>query len=143
MEASLENIRSIGFSLDDYSFDADFEPAKPWVRQVMQHTLNRPFQPGTLLNVNFPKLPADQIRGLRLCRQADDRWVEKFQEGRDPHGQPYYWLGGTYVNLDEGGDTDVQAVKNGYVAVVPAMHDLTNYRAMDGLKDLESDAFHH
>ena len=138
MEPSLENIRSIGFSLDNYSFDADFEPCKPWVRQLMQHTLNRPFQPGCMLSVNFPKLPAADIKGLKVCRQADDRWVEKFQEGRDPSGQPYYWLGGTYLTLDQGTDTDVWAVKNGYVAVVPAMHDLTNYGAMDGLRDLES-----
>lgn len=138
MEASLENIRSIGFSLDDFSFDADFEPCKPWVRKVMQHSLARPFLPGNLLSVNFPRLPADQIKGLKVCRQADDRWVEKFQEGRDPNGQPYYWLGGTYLTLDEGTDTDVWAVRNGYVAVVPAMHDLTNYARMADLQDLQS-----
>lgn len=138
MEASLENIRSIGFSLDNYSFDADFEPCKTWVRQIMQYTLARPFKPGNLLSVNFPKLPADKIKGLKVCRQADDRWVERFQEGRDPSGQPYYWLGGNYINLDNGQDTDAWAVKNGYVAVVPAMHDLTNYTAMDDLRGLEN-----
>ncbi len=140
MEGSLEGIRSIGFSLDNYSFDADFEPSKPWVRRVMEHSLAKPFQPGTLLNVNLPNLPADLIRGLKVCRQADDRWVEKFQEGRDPRGQPYYWLGGQYLTMDDGTDTDVWAVKNGYVAVVPAMHDLTNYRAMADLQVLENPA---
>ncbi|HMX42008.1 MAG TPA: 5'/3'-nucleotidase SurE [Saprospiraceae bacterium] len=138
MEASLESIRSIGFSLDNYSFDADFEPCKPWVRQIMQHSLARPFREGNMLNVNFPKLPADQIKGLKVCRQADDRWVEKFQEGRDPSGQPYYWLGGSYLNRDTGTDTDTWAVKNGYVAVVPALHDLTNYARLEDWRVLET-----
>lgn len=137
MEASLENIKSIGFSLDDFSFDADFKPAKPWVRSIIQYALDRPFESGNLLNVNIPKLPAGQIRGLRLCRQADARWVENFMEGRDPNGQPYYWLTGEFVSQDKGEDTDIWALRNGYISVVPSMHDLTNYKAMDGLRALE------
>jgi 5'-nucleotidase len=138
MEASLEDIKSIGFSLDDFSFDADFTPCKPWVREVMQYALEHPFSHGNLLNVNIPKLPADKIRGLRICRQADARWVEKFVEGRDPGGQPYYWLTGEFVNNDTGDDTDVWALKNGYISVVPSMHDLTNYKAMEAFRGLET-----
>lgn len=137
MEASLENIKSIGFSLDDFSFDADFGPCKPWVREVMQYALNNPFESGNLLNVNIPKLPADKIRGVRICRQADARWVEKFVEGRDPGGQPYYWLTGEFVNNDTAEDTDVWALQHGYISVVPSMHDLTNYKAMRDFKALE------
>ncbi len=138
MEASVEHIKSIGFSLDDFSFDADFGPARPWVKEVMKYALENPFEAGNLLNVNIPKLPAGRIRGLRICRQADARWVEKFVEGRDPHGQPYYWLTGEFVNGDPGQDTDVWALENGYISVVPSMHDLTNYKAMPLLKALES-----
>lgn len=137
MEASLEDIKSIGFSLDDFSFDADFNPCKPWVLEVMKYALEHPFESGNLLNVNIPKLPADKIRGLRICRQADARWVEKFVEGRDPGGQPYYWLTGEFVNNDTAEDTDVWALQNGYISVVPSMHDLTNYKAMQGFKALE------
>lgn len=138
MEASLEGIRSIGFSLQDYSFEADFEPCKPWVRKIMQFALLQPFGHGQVLNVNFPKLPLGAIRGLRLCRQADARWVEEFLEGRDPSGQPYYWLAGKFVNDDRGEDTDVWALENGYVSVVPSMHDLTNYKAINQLQALEA-----
>lgn len=136
MEASLENIRSIGFSLLDFSFDADFSPAKQWIKQIMEFMLARPFQHGLLLNVNIPKLPADDIRGLRICRQADARWVETFVEGIDPSGQPYYWLTGEFINADSGDDTDVWALENGYVSIVPSKHDLTNYHAMDTLAAL-------
>lgn len=138
MEASLEDIKSIGFSLDDFSFDADFEPAKPWVRRVMQFALENPFEHGNLLNVNIPKLPAHAIRGLKLCRQADARWIEKFVEGRDPGGQPYYWLTGEFVNTDQADDTDIWALQNGYISVVPSMHDLTNYKALKSMKALEN-----
>jgi 5'-nucleotidase len=136
MEAALESIRSIGFSLLDFSFDADFEPAKHWVRHAMTFMLNRPFAHGELLNVNIPKLPAQDIKGMRLCRQADARWVEKFVEARDPSGQPYYWLTGEFVNSDNAQDTDVWALENGYVSVVPSMHDLTNYQALETLAGL-------
>jgi 5'-nucleotidase len=137
MEASLENIRSVGFSLLDFSFDADFGPAKPWLRHIIEFMLARPFKSGQLLNVNIPKLPAEQIKGLRICRQADARWKEKMVEGRDPSGQPYYWLSGEFYNNDMAEDTDVWALDNGYISVVPSMHDLTSYPALESLKDLE------
>lgn len=138
MEASVENIKSIGFSLDDFSFDADFKPGIPWIRKIMRYAMDHPFESGRLLNVNIPKLSAGEIRGLRLCRQADARWVENFLEGRDPNGQPYYWLTGEFINEDQGEDTDIWALRNGYISIVPAMHDLTNYKALDSLKKLSA-----
>ncbi len=133
MEASLEGIDSIGFSMLDFSFDADFEPSKFWAKKIIQHALRRPFKNGKLLNINIPALPLPDIRGVRICRQAEARWVEEFKEGRDPAGQPYYWLTGKFFNDDQGEDTDEWALANGYISVVPSMHDLTNYRGMRGL----------
>jgi 5'-nucleotidase len=137
MEAALEGIRSIGFSLLDFAPDADFSAAKAYAAKVIEYALEKPFPHGNLLNVNIPKLPFNEIKGLRVCRQAEARWVEEFVEGRDPSGQPYYWLTGKFENQDHGNDTDVWALDNGYVSVVPSMHDLTNYRALEALKDLE------
>jgi 5'-nucleotidase len=137
MEAHLEQIRSIGFSLDDFSFDADFKPAQIWVRKLIAYALTKPFEPGKLLNVNIPKLPANEIKGFKICRQAEARWIEKFQEGRDPGGRPYYWLSGQFENRDHAEDTDLWALKHGYISVVPSMHDLTSYAAIPGLKELE------
>lgn len=134
MEASLEGIRSIGFSLLDFSFDADFKPALPWIRKIIRHALDHPFSHGNLLNVN---IPTSDIKGLRICRQADARWIEEFVEGRDPNGQPYYWLAGKFINEDTADDSDVHALEEGYISIVPSMHDLTNYKAMDGLRSLE------
>lgn len=134
MEASIEGIPSIGFSLSDFSFDADFEPCKPYIRQICEFVLQNPLK-NKLLNVNFPKLSSEKIKGLKVCRQAEARWIEEFQENKDPLGRPYYWLTGKFLNLEEGKtDTDIWALDNGYVSVVPSFHDLTNY---EGIKELD------
>lgn len=137
MEASLEDIPSIGFSLLDYRHDANFEHSKPYVRKIIQHVLENGLQKGSLLNVNIPNLKGDEIKGIKICRQADARWVEEFTEASDPRGQKYYWLTGRFENLDEGQDTDIWALENGYISVVPSMHDLTNYHALASLTSLE------
>jgi 5'-nucleotidase len=136
MEASIEGIPSIGFSLLDFSFDADFEPCKPFIKQICELMLRNPLK-AKLLNVNIPKLPLAEIKGIKACRQAEARWVEDFLENKDPFGRPYYWLTGKFVNLEEDAtDTDVWALNNGYVSVVPSFHDLTHYEGLEELKKL-------
>lgn len=137
MEASLEGIPSIGFSLLDYSYDADFEACKPYVKQLIEWVLTNGLEEGSLLNVNIPDLPYDEIAGIRVCRQADARWIEEFTEAEDPRGQKYYWLTGRFSNNDKANDTDIWALENKYIAVVPSMHDLTNYSALKTLKQVE------
>jgi 5'-nucleotidase len=136
MEASIEGIPSIGFSLLDFSFDADFEPCKPFIKQICEFMLRNALK-AKLLNVNIPKLPLAEIKGIKGCRQAEARWVEDFLENRDPFGRPYYWLTGKFVNMEEAAtDTDVWALDNGYVSVVPSMHDLTDYKGLAELKTM-------
>lgn len=137
MEASLESIPSIGFSLLDYSFNANFEAGKPFIRRIMDYVLAHGMEHGSLLNVNIPNLSEADIKGIRVCRQADARWIEEYTEAVDPRGQRYYWLTGKFVNEDQGKDTDIWALENGYISVVPSHHDLTNYHAVKLMKDLE------
>jgi 5'-nucleotidase len=138
MEASLEGIDSIGFSLLDFSFEADFEPSKPYIQQIIEYTLANGLGTSRLLNVNIPKLPASEIKGVKVCRQANAGWKEDFLENRDPLDRPYYWMSGEFVNNDSGNDTDVWALENGYISIVPCQHDLTAYRAIDEIKELEA-----
>lgn len=135
MEASLEGIDSIGFSLLDYSFEADFSNAKKIVRKIIGSALEQKFLHCKLLNVNIPA--NQEIKGIKICRQGKATWVEEFQEGSDPRGEKYYWLTGRFVNEDTDDHTDIHALKHGYVSVVPSMHDLTEYNALDSLKYLE------
>ena len=73
------------------------------------------------------------IKGVKICRQANATWVEKFDERVNPHGKTYYWLTGTFENHDKGEDTDEWALANGYVSIVPVQYDLTAYHAMQQL----------
>ena len=138
MEASLEGINAIGFSLLNYAWDANFENAKPFIRQIIKYTLENGLTNCKLLNVNLPNLPMDEIKGIRVCRQAEARWDEEFMEAKDPRGQKYYWLTGKFINEDKGEDTDIWALNNGYVSVVPSGHDLTRHDALTPLKGMET-----
>ncbi len=138
MEASLEGIPSIGFSFLNYRAEADFSVCRPYVKKLTEFVLANGMEEGSLFNVNIPDLPAKQIRGIRVCRQAEARWVEEYQAGEDPRGRPYYWLTGKFVNEDEREDTDANALQNGYVSLVPSHHDLTNHSALKKLQLMES-----
>jgi 5'-nucleotidase len=127
LEASIESIPSIGFSLLDYSVEADFTGAQKFAGQLVQQILSKKIDKHLCLNVNVPKIPVDQIKGLRVCRQAYAKYEERFDERRDPHGKKYFWLTGDFVNFDKGRDTDVWALEHNYVSVVPVQFDLTHY----------------
>ncbi|TNE82121.1 MAG: 5'/3'-nucleotidase SurE [Bacteroidetes bacterium] len=128
VEGAIEGIPSIGFSLLDYAFDANFEPCKPFARQIIKTVLREGMPKGTLLNVNFPKAnSAEEIKGMKICRQALAKWKENFVEREDPNGRKYYWLTGRFINNDRGEDTDEWALANNYVSVVPVQFDMTDH----------------
>ena len=137
MEASLEGINSIGFSLLDFSYDADFEPAKPFVRHIIKQVLENGMGKTKLFNVNIPNLPKGEIKGIRVCKQANGEWIEDFQVNKDPYGREYYWMTGIFVNHDQSENADIKALSKGYVSVVPSAHDLTDYPALEGLDFIE------
>ncbi|MEM9549037.1 MAG: 5'/3'-nucleotidase SurE [Bacteroidota bacterium] len=141
MEASLEGINSIGFSLLDYNFEADFSAAKKIARSLIEKVLLNGLPPCKLLNVNIPAIPENEIKGVKICRQGMGTWVEGFKEGLDPRGEKYYWLTGKFVNTDKGEDTDIWALSNGFVSVVPTGFDLTVHGAIPGLHYLQESPF--
>ena len=130
VEASLEQIPSIGFSLLDYAIEADFSAAKEYAITIAKQVLENGIPKASLLNVNIPKLPFELIKGMRICRQAVAKWEEEYIERIDPFGKKYYWLTGKFVNYDHGEDTDEWSLANGYVSVVPVQHDLTAHYAI-------------
>jgi len=137
MEASIEGIDSIGFSLEDYSMNANFDPATPWVRDIMQHALAHGLSGTRLLNVNIPHPSLGPIQGIRICRQSEGRWEEEFVEGTDPRGEKFYWMTGNFVTQDTGPGTDISALREGYISVVPSIHDLTHHAVIPDLQVLE------
>jgi 5'-nucleotidase len=131
VEAAIESIPSIGFSLLDYSIDADFSAARIYVRMIVEQMLKGVPDKHCVLNVNIPIATPEEIKGVRICRQAYAKYEEDFLERDDPHGRKYYWLTGEFVNFDEGTDTDVWALANKYISVVPVQFDLTHYKQKD------------
>jgi 5'-nucleotidase len=127
VEAAIESIPSVGFSLLDYSIDADFAGSRKYARMIVEKMLATKMDKHTVLNVNIPPLPPGHLKGISICRQAYAKYEEDFIERTDPHGRHYYWLTGEFVNFDKGKDTDVWALANNYVSVVPVQFDLTNY----------------
>ncbi len=128
LEASIESIPSIGFSLLDLSIEADFTAAKKYARILVEHLLsNKQKDKHVCLNVNIPKGDEKMIKGIKICKQAYAKYEEEFDERKDPHGRRYYWLTGEFINFDKRKDTDVWALKNNFVSVVPVQFDLTNY----------------
>jgi 5'-nucleotidase len=136
VEAAIESIPSAGFSLLDYSIEADFTGARKYVRMVVEKMLATKMEKHTVLNVNIPALPAEALKGYKLCRQAYAKYEEDFMERQDPHGRKYYWLTGEFVNFDNGKDTDVWALANGYVSIVPVQFDMTHYDQKSKLEKL-------
>lgn len=137
MEASLEGIDSIGFSLLDLSFEADFSASKHFGKQIVEKVLRHKLSGTKLLNVNIPLGSVEEIKGVKICKQGDGTWVEEFKEGIDPRGQKYYWLTGHFINQDIHPDADISRLEQKYISVVPSGHDLTIYSSMSKLKYLE------
>src|SRR5689334_19674291 len=135
IEGAIEGTPAIGFSLCDYSHDADFSHAVPFIKKITEQVLAKGLPKGVALNVNFPPKSADPIKGIRVCRQANAKWVEEFDQRRDPNGRRYFWMAGSFVNFDRGEDNDEWAIANNYVSVVPCQFDLTAHQTLPVLNE--------
>jgi len=137
IEAAIEGMPAIGFSLGDYHPDANMSHIEDYVVKIATRVLKEGLAAGVALNVNFPRYDKGPIKGIKVCRQARAKWQEEFDKRKDPRGQSYYWLTGKFVNFDQGEDNDEWAIKNNYVSVVPCLFDLTAYNVIDKLSGWE------
>ena len=134
VEAGTHGIPAIGFSLLDYSLDADFTHSKEFVKRIISECLNNGVPKGVVLNVNIPKI-SNKLKGIKICRQANGVWEEKFDKRINPLGREYYWLSGKFVNNDPGEDTDEWALENGFVSITPTQYDLTAHQAIKNISN--------
>jgi len=132
VEGAIEGIPAIGFSLDDFAHQADFEHTRRYVKIIMEQVLKNGLPKNTLLNVNFPH-KSNPIKGIKVCRQANAKWFEEFDERVDPYNRDYFWMTGNFQLNDRGEDTDAYAITNGYVAIVPTQFDMTAHHAIPEL----------
>ncbi len=135
VEAGIEGIPAIGFSLSDFSYNADFDAARVFIQKIIAEVLEKGLPKGVVLNVNIPKLPKEDLQGIKVCRQADAKWIEEFDKRVDPRGKTYFWMTGEFKNLDKGEDTDEYALSQGYISVVPVRFDLTAHHVLSEMKN--------
>jgi 5'-nucleotidase len=135
IEGAIEGIPAIGFSLEDFRENADFSHGIPYIKSITESALKHGIPKGVALNVNIPVISDLPIKGVKVCRQAHAKWQEKFDHRIDPNGRGYLWMAGKFVNFDtEKEDTDVWALGNNYISVVPCQYDLTEYKALKTLE---------
>jgi 5'-nucleotidase len=135
IEGAIEGTPAIGFSLCDFSHDADFSHIEEYLQKITKQVIDKGLPKGIALNVNFPPKRNESIKGIRVCRQANAKWVEDFDQRYDPNGRRYFWMAGNFVNFDKGEDNDEWAIANNYISVVPCQFDLTAHQSIPILNE--------
>lgn len=134
IEGILLGIPSVAVSYDTNNGD-DFEPSKKISRTVCKKMATKELERETLINVNVPNIPEEQIKGVQITKLGIREYTESFQERKDPRGRLYYWYSGLPKNIYSEEETDVMAIENGYISITPIHFDLTNYRIINDIKD--------
>jgi len=135
IEACIDNIPAIGFSYDAYRADIDFEVARPFIKNIIKGIIEKGMPENICLNVNIPD--QEKLKGIKICRQAKASWKEGFDSRIDPRGRDYHWLTGYFHVDDKSNGTDLKALEDGYLSVVPVHVDMTAHKAIEQLKFLE------
>ena len=135
VEGAIEGIPSIGFSLLDHHSEADFEAAAHFASEISKRALSEGIQKGVCLNVNIPKGKREEINGVKICRQGRAFWEDSFDKRTDPFGGDYFWLTGDFNSTDKGEDTDMWALENNYVSIVPTQFDMTAHHLISSLNE--------
>ena len=134
VEGALSGIPSVGYSLTDYSEDADFQYSEKIVQIISKKVIKEGLKKGTCLNVNIPNIKENQIKGIKVCRQGRAFWDDTFDHRKDPLGKDYYWLTGSFSSKEQALDTDINYLENNYVTIVPTQFDMTCHDSVDELK---------
>ena len=140
IEGALAGIRSIALSQvyarDGMGDTVPFAVAEAWGAKVIAPLLGAPFAPRTLVNVNFPALAPDAVKGIRVCRQGFHDYARgSVVEGTDPRGYPYYWFGLHGIEHTAGHATDLEAIDDGFISVTPLQLDLTHGESLAALAE--------
>lgn len=133
MEAVIGHVPGIAVSLEAFRYD-DYGPAAQIAVRVAREVALHGLPPYTVLNINVPGLPNEQIKGIRITRQGLSQYRDQLDARQDPRGTPYYWIGGEAPISQGGSGTDFEALSEGYVSITPLQLDLTAHEWMNELK---------
>ena len=133
MEGTLLGIPSIAVSLvsrNHFRFEASAKFTHEAARKVLRHGIPK----DTLLNINLPNVPPEEIRGVRVTRQGKRVYGESIVEKRDPRGRKYYWIGGDSFEREDIPGSDLEAIEQGYISVTPLHLDMTDYASLRAIR---------
>lgn len=126
MEGLIFGIPSLAISLADFRADADCNPSAKYGKIIAERMLRGGLPKGVLLNVNVPKLPMAEIKGIKITDYSDSKWIDKYDKRVDPFGREYYWFAGDYRIDDIREKADDVAIANGFVSISPIKPTFTN-----------------
>lgn len=126
LEGPILGIPAIAISLDSWT-STDYSVAADFAAQLALKVLKEGVPEGTLLNVNVPPLPKEEIKGVRVTKMGRRLYRDQWDRRTDPRGRTYFWLAGEIMELDNEGDSDVVATEQGYISITPVQLDLTRY----------------
>lgn len=134
VEGILLGIPSVAVSVNSHT-SKDFDAAKKITRNVCKKMMTKELERETLLNINVPCIPENEIKGVQINKLGIREYSESFQERKDPRGRSYYWYAGVPKNVFGAEETDVSAIEKGYISITPIHFDLTNYRIINEIRD--------
>jgi 5'-nucleotidase len=129
---------SISVSLNSFRDDVDFSFSAQFTRRVIAAVLPEGIERTTLLNINVPALPRDEVKGVCITKLGIRNYDNIFEERRDPRGNTYYWLGGGVLKEEQHQDSDVYAVEQGYISITPIHLDWTDYKLMEKYRKIRT-----
>ena len=133
VEAAFYGVPSIAFSLE-LSKELDFRRAGAVARQIfLRYAASSPL-PGTCLNVNIPAMDAGWPRGVRVCEQDTQPMNDRYHRASDPRGRSVYWLDGSLPEAKHGTNTDLEALRDGYVSITPLRFDMTHHAQLERVR---------
>ncbi len=130
-EATVYGVPSIGLSINTHNPNADFSPVEYYLETIISKFIQYPPCEGVYLNVNFPNMPAEEIKGIHFASQGKGMWINEYERRIDPHGKPYYWMAGEFLDTETSRYGDHHVVQNGYISIVPHKVDTTDYNEME------------
>ena len=140
LEGALEGIPSIGISLCNNDRSAGMAAAGKVTEILVKTFLDNNHDDNLCLNVNIPDISFSKMKGLRFCRQGQGNWKEYYKEHKNPEGKEYLWLTGKFENFEKKStDTDLWALDNNYVSVVPVHADMTHYAELENVSPWKTD----
>ncbi len=137
-EGAVLNIPTIATSLD-YHYNPgvkdteNFDWAAQYTKNLVREVLKNGLPHGCMLNVNYPNLPFNKVRGMKVARQGFRIYSSVVKERRDSRGKPYYWMGGKYQGFKPIPGSDCEVLDMGYISITPCRIDVTKYEFFEDL----------